>query len=88
MPTNNTTAHLINYQSSERYQNQPFFGAGSKYALKWVNRKEGQAISSAALLYEKDLDIDNSSSYAIAGAGGSGIAGTTFYQLQAQLIKP
>ena len=80
--------NLINYQSSMKYGVQPFYKAGSTDPLKWVHRKEGEHYTAAALLYAKDLDIDKDKNVVVAGSGGSGIAGTTFYQLQAQLIKP
>jgi len=80
--------NLIDYQVSKKYQIQPFYKAGSCDPLKWVHRKEGETYSSAALLYDKDLKFSESSEYVISGATGSGIAGTTFYQVQAQLLKP
>lgn len=80
--------NLIDYQRATKYSTQPFYKAGSTDSLKWVYRKEGENISAAGLIYDKDLDLTEDKNIVIAGSGGSGIAGTTFYQVQAQLIKP
>ena len=80
--------NLIDYQASDKYQVQPFYGAGSTIPLKWVHRKEGTHYSSAALIYDTDTDVSKESGIAIVGSAGNGIAGTTYYQVQAQLIKP
>ena len=79
---------LINYQASDKYQVQPFYGAGTTTPLKWIHRSTGTHYTSAALLYDADTDISKGSGIAIVGNGGSGISGTTYYQVQAQLIKP
>ena len=82
------SVNLIDYQASDKYQVQPFYGAGSSTPLKWVHRSTGTHYTSAALMYSEDLDVQKSSGIAIVGNTGSGIAGTTYYQVQAQLIKP
>ena len=90
MPTNdNQRATLIDYSESTRYQVQPFFKAGDYHTVKWIHRKTGKTYSSAALLEQKDKDITGADNqYVVSGSTTSGIAGSTFYQMQAQLIKP
>ena len=80
--------NLIDYQRVIKHSTQPFYKAGSADPLKWVYRKEGENFSTAGIVYNKNLDLEDDKSIVITGSGGSGIAGTTFYQVQAQLIKP
>jgi len=83
------SAILIDYRFVTRYDVQPYFGAGSVDPVKWIHRRNGDHYSTAALLDEKDSEIDNeNNSYVVASSGLQGIAGATFYQVQAEVIKP
>lgn len=85
----NDTSTLLDYSQVTRHDAQPFFKAGDYHTVKWIYRKAGDTYTGSALLNNKDFNIDGAeNTYVIAGTTGSGIAGTTFYQLQAQLMKP
>ena len=82
-------ANILDYQKSTRYQAQPFYEAGSTLAIDFIHRKEGDTYSTGALLQSKEdlLNPDKDNKVVVTGCGVSGMAGTTFYQMHAQLIK-
>ena len=78
---------VMDYTTSDKYQLQPFFKAGSCVPMEWIHRKEGKQISSALIIKDTlDTVDDSSQDYVVQSAGTSGIAGTQFYQAQAQIL--
>jgi len=85
----NTTATLIDYTYSKKWQTQPFFKAGDYKTIKWIHRNTGENYATAALLESRDEGVNGTNQeYVVASSATSGIAGSTFYQMQAQIIKP
>ena len=86
MTGGSNTATLIDYSESIKYEVQPFFKAGDYKTIKWIHRKSGHQYSGAAFLEQKDYGVEEDNTHVILGATTSGIAGSTFYQIQAQLM--
>ena len=82
MPKDST---VMNYDKARSYQAQPMFGAGSARAITFLHRDEGETVNSSILLTESDT-VNESDSYVVLGANTQAIAGTTFYQSNAQLV--
>jgi len=89
MASTDNALNITDYQFSEKYSLQPFYKAGDCVPVKWIHRNEGKQYSAALVLSDLDtLDDEGSSeSFIVLGGGSSGIAGTTFYQVQAQIIE-
>jgi len=78
---------MMNYTSSDRYDLQPFFAAGSCVPIEWLHRKQGTQYATALLLKDNLETVDDSGdTYVVQSSASSGIAGTTFFQTQAQLL--
>jgi len=80
---------VMDYQENKEYDLQPFFKAGSSKPLAWLHRSKGTMINSSLILGDKQTGIDEDTAdtgKVVMGGGVSGMAGTTFYQTQAQYL--
>jgi hypothetical protein len=79
-------ADMTDYQKSTDYDLQPFFKAGDCIPLKWIHRKKGDMYQTNLILDDKETVDDADTSYATLSANSNGIAGTTFFQVGAQIM--
>ena len=81
---------VLDYSQVTRYDTQPFFKAGDYRTVTWLHRKNGKHLSSSLLLQQasgsNEEVVGRNEHMVIQGAGASGIAGSTFFQMQAQII--
>jgi len=88
-------ANIMDYSTSIDYDLQPFFKAGDCAPLEWIHRKKGTMYSTSLIMTDMAVVEDQSCSgsgsgdgctYAVLSSNASGVAGTTFYQVGAQIM--
>jgi hypothetical protein len=80
-----TSDAMMNYQKSTDYDFQPFFKAGDCVPLKWIHRKRGDMYNATLLKDDNEIVDDSDNDYAVLSSSSNGIAGTTYYQVSAQI---
>jgi hypothetical protein len=80
-------AVATDYSSSEDFDLQPFYKAGSIEVHKWLHRTRGENIRVSSYIDNINEDIKNSDNYIVQGYSTSGMAGVNLYQLQAQIVS-
>ena len=80
-------AVATDFSSSEDFDLQPFYKAGSISVHKWLHRTRGENIRTSSYITTAGETVENSKNYIVQGCSSSGMAGVNLYQLQAQLVS-
>jgi len=80
-------AVATDFSSSEDFDLQPFYKAGSIEVHKWLHRSRGTNIRVSSYVDGIDDLVENDASYIVQSCATSGMAGTNLYQLQAQFVS-